>query len=332
MTSRLFLLSVVKPATDKGKGNQYITSVYFIGTEVSRVDFEALDDSSLTFVYIDLRTLVSDFEYKIEQTSEQYSSTLAAFSECNLVWYQPGCFDLLPLQLIGQDTSLQYLQRQAMVIISYLEDRLVDLVRLVDKPSDQRRATNRLHQLDAIRTVCPHALLSSMLWHGEDLTTSGEDWVLKSLSESRDIDNNTKAYAQVFDNSHVEPTRNDFDLPGLAQAIVKNNKEYRSYCIFEEIYTIEISKPKMEKVVDTRYFPEKTKTYTTVDGFLPEEDVQKLRKYLGLNLMTIDYALVGDQAKIFEINPLFSWAWLPSQISSDISALICSQLSARARS
>lgn len=286
----------------------------FIGTPISRADGETLHRSGVTVNFLDLgfilRGLNVTFRKKVMEVDFPGIDKLLSGA---LIWYQPGSFELLP-DVLSQEPQQSvngsaFTSRQFAAAADFFETWLTQNCLLLDSPSIQRKWSNKLRQLELIARVFPHSLLETRLTSRPIVT--GYEAVVKHIGESRLVDGVESFYAQTATPLVISQLAGGPRIPFMLQERLDSQREYRTYRLGSETVTVSIDRPQDKETVDVHFFPDLLADARVVLSPVPLSFWDRIQEAISLQYFAVDYALREGGCAIFEINPLFSWSWMP---------------------
>jgi hypothetical protein len=235
------------------------------------------------------------------------------FARQSLIWYNPGSFEMLEdelLEFTGADSQAAFEARQFKAVLEYFEFWLPNNCNMIDPPQTQRCLSNKPIQLQSIAKALPSHLIETELISKPDQLTAGI--LVKHLGESRRIGNDEAFYAQELHNDQLSALHNGPWTPLLAQQPVSATEEFRTFAFGRESATIRIPRPvSSDRIYDIQFFPDHVARALPVSPTVSNDLWGSLAEAIGLSVFAVDYVMQGSIPKIFEINPVFSWSWLP---------------------
>jgi hypothetical protein len=285
---------------------------FFVGSEISRPDWKALHDVGLPFRFLDLRELLESLHVRFRNggVSVRLQGVESSLRGA-LVWYNPGSFDLLEGTLVGgEDSELGFLSRQFGAALSYFETWLAEQSRCIDSPARQRKWSNKIIQLAGLTRVLPEAVPDTLVVCDPSRLVAGQ--LVKHASESRMVSGSEAFFAQVLSAATLQRLRAGPTAPVIAQQFVSASHEYRTFFFGRESSTVEFPRDEQTSMVDVQFHPDRTAAGRVVEAPVEPMFWRRIRDALGLNFFAADYLLLDSSPVLLEVNPLFSWAWMPA--------------------
>lgn len=305
-----------------------ITSVIFVGADASVPAWRSLNEV-VPLRFVNIGDLLSDLDVRLGGGQGAIVRSRLATLAGETIWYQPGQFDMLPESLVSEvDSSYNFLARQFSVALSFVENWLEAHALCVDKPSTQRRWSNRVLQLTEIARAHSDALPQTRIGVSTEETPPG--YLLKRLSESRRVAADLDFLAQIPEPTEVASLRRGSPTPVLIQEVAYSDTEYRTFVLGRHSVTVALPRDRGAPL-DIHADFESFKKARIAETLQPDlwESVQRA---LELNFFAVDYVLVeGGWPLIFEVNPLFSWEWLPTLVCRQVEEVIASALATELR-
>lgn len=289
----------------------------FIGSDVSRLDWETLVSSGMDSRFVNIRDLLTAFHVRFDPAL----ASVKLLGEYSIVvdgpvWYCPGNLDLLPAQIIPDDSELRFLHRQLESVLVFFECWLGRLGVAIDQPETQRRWSNKLLQLMRLADLLPDFVISTQLVGKAPLLQSGN--VIKHVSESRSISHTESFFAQVLTGEAIGLLQSSALVPLLMQPLISADVEYRSFYFGGNCATVAIPRGSVEGIIDIQYHPDDIARARLVQCPLPVDILEVISRAFGLAFYAVDYIVADARIHILEINPHFSWAWLPPKCVSGV--------------
>lgn len=290
----------------------------FVGSSLSRTDYETIREANLPVEYLALENLLSAMRIRISSAGVALDLGEA---ECILrgahVWYHPGRFDLLEETLVTKDTELNFVARQFRVALAWLERWIAENCVCIDTPAIQRKWSSKIEQLSCFTRHAPEALLESSI--SCDISLLREGWVVKHLSESRIISSTEAFYTQRLDRQSIQALMNtDMPMPVNIQEFISSSNEYRTYCFGNELSTVVLPRDEATSVVDVHFHPAMLRNTKVEDTRAPRNLIRRLGEATGLRFFAVDYILRDSSPALLEVNPLFSWNWMSAACVDDV--------------
>lgn len=214
------------------------------------------------------------------------------------------------VEVAEADSLSSFETRQFSAVLEYFELWLANNCSLADSPQKQRSLSNKLIQLQVIAEDFPANFIDTELISAPDQLASGI--LVKHLGESRRISSDEAFYAQELDSDQLSALRDGPWTPVLAQHPVSATEEFRTFTFGRETATICIPRPPTPGLIhDIQFFPDYVAQALPVPPVATDGFWGRLGESMGLSVFAADYVMQGATPKIFEINPTFSWAWLP---------------------
>jgi hypothetical protein len=289
----------------------------FVGSDVSRLDWATLEATGLRIPFINVRDLLTGMCAKFADGEVRLRFLRdAEVKPGSSVWYSPGCLDLLPAQLVPDNTDLRFLQRQFEAALVFLEDWLGNTCAVIDRPDLQRRWSNKALQLARLAISLSDCSVDTELLSDPQFLSAGH--VLKHLSESRAISQTESFFAQILTDQSIHLLRAGELVPLLVQPLVAGDAEYRTFYFGGESSTVALPRSIVDGVVDIQFRPEHIEEASLVPSPMPDDVLGRISLALGLNFFAVDYVMLESRVQILEINPQFSWAYLPPECITGI--------------
>jgi hypothetical protein len=282
----------------------------FLGSDVSRLDWATLEATGLRLPFINVRDLLTGMRvnFAAGEVYVQFRRD-AEVKPGSSVWYSPGSLDLFPAQLASDNTDLRFIQRQFEAALLFLEDWLSNTCAVIDRPDVQRRWSNKALQLARLAISLSDCLVDTELLSDSQFLSAGH--VLKHLSESRAISQTESFFAQILTDQSIHLLRAGESVPLLMQPLVTGDAEYRTFYFGGESSTVALPCSIVDGVVDIQFRPEHIEEASLVPCPMPDGVLRRISLAFGLNFFAVDYVMLESRVQILEINPQFSWAWLP---------------------
>ena len=282
----------------------------FLGSDVSRLDWATLEATGLRLPFINVRDLLTGMRvnFAAGEVYVQFRPD-AEVKPGSSVWYSPGSLDLFPAQLASDNTDLRFIQRQFEAALLFLEDWLSNTCSAIDRPDLQRRWSNKALQLARLAISLSDCLVDTELLSDPQFLSAGH--VLKHLSESRAISQTESFFAQILTDQSIDLLRAGESVPLLMQPLVTGDAEYRTFYFVGESSTVALPRSIVDGVVDIQFRPEHIEEASLVPCPMPDGVLRRISLAFGLNFFAVDYVMLESKVQVLEINPQFSWAWLP---------------------
>lgn len=137
---------------------------------------------------------------------------------------------------------------------------------------------------------------------------------MKHLGESRRMSSDEAFYAQELNSDNLsELMAGGPWAPVLAQRPISATEEFRTFAFGKETATIRIPRPPTPGgIYDIQFFPDYVAKAFPASQVVTDGFWSNLGETIGLPIFAVDYVIQDAVPEIFEINPTFSWAWLPN--------------------
>lgn len=234
------------------------------------------------------------------------------------VWYNPHSFETLPIGLSrSSDSDWAFAARQYEALLLYFESWIERNSNCIDAPSNQRLWSNKLRQLSLLAEHFPNCLIPSQATAMVAPRHAGK--VIKHLSESRMLDARTAFYARLL-NNHAFGSGKSQAVPMLLQDFIDASHEFRTFYFGGPTATVITGRTaQCDGIVDMHYYPSSTTEPVSGQIFEAASSFWKrLSKELSLTFFAADYFVVDGIPKLLEINPLFTWSWMPESCSDEV--------------
>jgi hypothetical protein len=277
--------------------------VTFVGSSVSHADWLALSERGVAIEWVSIADLLTDARIEI---GNGRSTVVTGLEGRSVLWYNPGCFGALELDLrfghVGDQGD--FILRQYTALLACVEDGLD----CIDPPSLQRRRANKLLQAVEMNTLVPDLLIETRVTSDPREMRPGD--VAKHVSETRRVTDDTAFYAYRLSAGDITDMTSGARTPIICQPFIGASHEYRTFWFGEHAVTVQIPRPDSGSEVDIQFFPK-----LIADAKVVETPVElpwsRIRDGMGLSMFAIDYVIPASGPLVFEMNPVFSWAWLP---------------------
>jgi hypothetical protein len=287
-----------------------------LGSTASFRDWETLAERGVALGWVSIRDIARDLHinFLAGQTRVHLGSNAEILSPKARLWYNPGSFSALEDEISGivdANGAASYEAQQYKAALDFLEFWLDDNYHMLDSPQTQRRSSNKLLQLHSIAKAMPDNLIETELISSPAQLKTGT--LIKHVGESRRITEGEAFYAQRLSEGQLSALRDGPLVPLLAQAPISTREEFRTFVFGEQTATIRLPRPApASSIYDIQFFPDYVAQAVAVDPVVSVGLWEILGASMGLSIFAVDYVMQGVVPKIFEINPVFSWAWLPS--------------------
>lgn len=288
-----------------------------LGASASFKDWEALTDRGIGLRWVSVCDVLKSIHARFiaNETKVDFGDgDVEIFARQSLIWYNPGSFEMLEDELLaiaGLDSQAAFEARQFKAVLEYLEFWLSKNRNVIDSPQTQRRLSNKPIQLQSIAEALPTHLIETELISKPDQLTAGI--LVKHLGESRRTGDDEAFYAQELHNDQLSALHDGPWTPLLAQRPVSATEEFRTFAFGGESATIRIPRPlSSDRIYDIQFFPDHIAKALPVSPVVSSDLWGSLAEVIGLSVFAVDYVMQGSIPKIFEINPVFSWSWLPN--------------------
>jgi hypothetical protein len=269
----------------------------------------------MEFKWVSIRDIVHDMyvNFSPGQTLCRIGRSAEILTSQSLVWYNPGSFALLEDELSDAavaDGRGSFEVQQYKAVLEFLELWLCDNCRIIESPQTQRRFSNKLLQLHTIARVFPDNLIETELISKPAQLRPGI--LVKHLGESRMMTKDEAFYAQELSDVQISALSDGPWTPLLAQRPIAATEEFRTFVFGRETATIRLPRPALEgQIYDIQFFPDCVVRAAPVDSVINQGFWDSLGASMGISIFAVDYVMQHSIPKIFEINPVFSWSWLP---------------------
>ena len=271
-----------------------------------------------------------DLYRAMREFSASYSNTerSGAFSEFSIslgsyasVWYYPGCLELTYEQLDLNVPSDRFIQRQLAAVLFHLECAIDRCHTAIDPPSAQRRWANKLNQLAFFSTLNFLSLPPTVI--SADCSRDGSLRILKHLSETRAFGSTHSVYARVL-NPDLAVAFSHAPCPFIVQDLLVADFEYRAMFFGSSYMIVSIDRRSLGPDCIDVHCLDNIAEYTSTCS-IPSDALDallRLRSLIDLNVFAIDFFIQNGRLVPLEVNPQFSWAWLPAPALSRLTAII----------
>lgn len=273
---------------------------------------------------IDIWEMIESISIAFRWDRVVFDSTLVPFDELSCarcIFYHPESWDSVAYSPLDGDTSHFFAKRQLLSVCAWFERWLELSTRVSNSPSLSRLASNKLLQLHTLASAHKELLVATDLTSSQHGLKIGR--VVKHVSETRVIDENTMNYAQLIDGGIVEFLSAQKGLPVLCQDLLNEPVEYRAYLFGRHRTVFEFSRSDDPTNLDVHLAGDSLMGPRSVS--LPNKLVESLSAILfsfGIQYGAIDFFIVDGSIRVLELNPLPSWAWLPKQFREKIDACL----------
>jgi hypothetical protein len=278
----------------------------FLGSKSSLSDWQTLADRGLFIKFWPIAALVSGMQVRFAPEGVTVQSQEHIDSE-GRIWYNPGTFERLESDSIDQDSEFQFVARQQLAALRFLEAWISS--RCIDSPALQRRWSNKPLQLGQIADRLPDYLAETILTCDPSSLTA--EMVVKHVGENRWISEGTAFYTQCATPALLKSLAIRPMAPVLGQRRLYADYEYRTFRFGDEGVTVRFPMSGGSEVIDLQFHPESVKLAELVDSVVEDSFWAELTRVFDLNIYAVDFVLVDGRPLILELNPAFSWAWLP---------------------
>jgi hypothetical protein len=297
-----------------------------VGSDATRAEGTALRNIS-DVLFVNLSEVLRNYSVLFDGRGSYTLDAEWANQICNspLVWYNPGSLEGLELSLPTQDTELRFAQRQFSVALHFVEWWIETAATPIDSPTLQRKWTNKLIQMASLSSV-DASFMKSQVACGRSASLEFE--IVKHLSECRsvthDLDDYTKWRSADVDAATFSRDR----FPLLYQNLAATSAEYRTYVFGEATVTARfrkaISRDTSPDLHTQEGWADSASLECTSAAALAA--IRDLRRHSGLSMMAVDYVHAADGINILEVNPTFTWSYLPGDCRDTVDATAAYQL------
>ncbi|MFD6163275.1 hypothetical protein ACFWF7_32855 [Nocardia sp. NPDC060256] len=281
----------------------------FIGSDITRPDWVSLTSSGVVLPYIDIGVLIEHLDVRFADGRVRVDLTGSLPVSAAGIWYSPGSLDVLAAHIVEDDTELRFLHRQVETAILFLEFWIGAEYPVIDRPELQRRWSNKAVQLAKLATHLPDHLIETRLVSDPQRLRPGT--IIKHASESRAISRQESFFAQLLTEESLGEMRGGERVPMLVQRRIVVEAEHRTFYFSGETCTVELPTAAEAVVVDIQYRPEQIAQAVVVPDRIDHDILRRISTAFGLNFFAVDYMIDRSVPRILEVNPHFSWAWLP---------------------
>jgi glutathione synthase/RimK-type ligase-like ATP-grasp enzyme len=267
---------------------------------------------------VDVWDLVHNLTLDYKRSEVGINARLRLVEAARCVLFHPSSWEMLAYEPVNSDSTHSFVRRQLAAVEHYVEQRLERLAATVNKPSTSRLMSNKLIQLDRISRRLPNHLLRTQVRSSRPPFPRAT--IIKHVSESRVISSRLSSYAHFVDRAAERTLSMTVALPVIAQRRVEAELEYRAYMFGTSDVTLAFQRKQLSgALVDIHQSsavlnrPEETR--------LPKRILRSLHtilRTLELSYGAIDFFLCEGRVVLLEVNPLPSWAWLPSVLRERI--------------
>lgn len=288
----------------------------FLGASASFRDWRTLAARGVELKWVSIRDVIKRIHVTFldGKTRVDFGPGTNIFTDRSSVWYNPGSFEMLEdelLEIAEADSLTSFEARQFRAVLEYLEFWLPRNCHLIQSPQTQRCLSNKPIQLQVIAKVLPSSLIDTQLVSAPDQLMPGI--LVKHLGESRRMSYDEAFYAQELNSDQLSDLGEGPWAPMLAQRPINATEEFRTFAFGKETATIRIPRPPaLGRIHDIQFFPDYVAKAFPVSQVVTDGLWSNLGASIGLPIFAVDYVMQGATPKIFEINPAFSWAWLPN--------------------
>jgi len=284
---------------------------FFIGSAISKPSWEALQDCGVEVAFLDISDLIRAMRVRLSRGTTVVDFPGLGIDDLpgSVAWYHPGQFEMLSEQFVVQDSELRFVSRQFSAALEFIELWLERNCLCIDSPSRQRKYSNRITQLARLWESDSELLPATIVSSAPDPSFLG--MVIKRLSENRYVARSTAFYSRVVDLDALRLLKLGHPCPMVYQERIDSNIEYRTFCMDQYRVTVKMPRGQGSPVVDMHFHPNTFADAQLASDPAISDVLSSLQHALGLRFMAVDYAVLNTRVKVFEVNPLFSFEWLP---------------------